>query len=55
MYACMYVCIQEGEESQADRYAELALQSDRYNPAGLSVCVCVWSVYGVLWGSVCLS
>jgi len=36
-------CGQEGEQNQADRYAELALQADRYNPAGLplhlSVCL----------------
>ena len=25
---------QEGELSQADKYAEVALQADRYNPSG---------------------
>jgi len=48
MHICVFngaPCVQEGEQNQADRYADLALQTDRYNPAGqpplsvfLSVC-----------------
>lgn len=32
---CKSVCLmQEGELNQADKYAEVALQADRFNPSG---------------------
>lgn len=28
-------CCQENDMAQADKYAEVAMQADRYNPAGI--------------------
>ena len=42
----LFIFVQESDLEQADKYAELAMSADRYNPAGkeeifLSVCLFV--------------
>ena len=47
---CMLWCIlytQEGDLKQAEKYADLAMSTDRYNPYGKNHCVQLYWIVGI--------